>query len=313
MEGISQSLITKANFFHPPVQRGKLVTITGEAGVGKTHMSNFFFNPDTTCFIDTEPINTTIETLDKLNQMKVWKATDLFTLNSAVDSFLTLMKNAGLIGTLVVDSGSVVKAWITDDLERQKGRKLAPFEHEPVKFAMRDWIKKIVVDGGHNLIMTQYLKANYTPNVVENNRITQYGTKDGTFGPVEWEEMPYHASFAFQLERGIFDPATNKRLLDYKVFVRVRKTRSINENFKPYIIPPLTHESCLRQLSTPYMGGIPHVMAELYRVTDDTKLKRDLEKMYKGSDEWARLAGLPVEAKLPTTPATKAKPGAVEL
>ena len=235
-------------------------------------------------------MNTTIETLDKLGQRKVWKAESWSTLNEVIDKFINFMKAIGKRGTLVLDSGSVVKPWWVDMKEKAKGDKsLAPFEHEPFKMEFRNILKKIVVENGHNCIMTLYLKANYTPNLVEGNKIVSYGAKDGTYSPQEWEELLYHCNIAMQLERGFVD--NGKRYFEYKVFNKIRKTRGLHEEYKPYLVPPFTIDNVLRQLSAPYYNPVSHILAEIYKITDDPRLKKDLNKMYEGKEEWAKLTG----------------------
>lgn len=274
-------------------QRGRLVSIAGETGVGKTYTANFFNDPALTFFLDTEPVNTTTETLAKLGQEKVWKIVDWNDLCDKVDIFLAVMDKVGRKGTLVVDSSSPIKNMIKAKFEQSKGNKLAPFEFAQVNNAFREFLSKVTVDHGHDLIMTAYLKPDYSQNEVNaEGRITKYGQKTGSYSVEEWDELPYYCYYAFQIERGL-TTADGTKAFPYMTFAKVRKTRATAESFKPLVVKPWTSESFAKQLSEQFAGGPLHVLAEIYKTTTDERFKAEAQALYGKRPEWVKLVGMP--------------------
>lgn len=301
-----QAMEPSIAFFKSPTKRGKIISIAGEAGVGKTYFANFVNNPDTTVFIDTEAVNTTIETLDRIGQPKYWKAENWQQLLNYVESFLDMMRTYGQTGTLVIDTGSILTSWITEYWEAKKNKdRLNPYDYGEVWSDIRSLLKKVSVDNGHDMVFTLSLKPNYSKNVTSQDaegreRIVKYGSQDGTYRPNEWGELLYHCFYAFQMERGIIDPKTGNRQFTSKVFCRVRKTRIINEGFKPYIVPPYTAQNLEAQLSKKYSGGIGRIIAELYNLKDDKDFMRECDDFYKDNPNWLLATGRSVQEKIET-------------
>jgi hypothetical protein len=262
-------------FYKFPKVKGKLVTFAGLTGTGKSFAANFWSgSPETTYFIDTEPVHTTIETLEGMGQEKVWKAFCWDDIKKLTSEFLRIRKDQQ--STLVIDSGSVLVQWIKDKLSHEKGDKaITPWEHEDVWDEIRGLLKDVIYKNGHNLVITLLLRPNYSPEKRDTEgKLQKYGQRDGTYSPYEWKDLAFHCHYAFQLERGVYLPKSSKVLFPDKIFCRVRKTRFANEGFKKFLVPfcyPIdgkelfcyTEEAADTQLRSRFTGTFFDILREL--------------------------------------------------
>lgn len=267
MKMTSEDPFSDKDFF-PGIDLGQLVTIGGLTGMGKTYWANYWNDPDLTFFIDTHGTFSTIETLHRLGQNKVWRATEWGLVLEYTKRFLKFMKKSGKKGTLVLDSGSEMVTMAQNYVMARDGLKGVMNEKWGRVWKVIMEFLGMVVEAGHDLILTLQLKRTYDEKLDANdNRVLIW---NGEWEAKQWKDLPYQVTISIQLESGIYIADRKKEFLPEYGFAKLVKSRYVRKSkTKPYIVGPVSKASVMPQVQTEYNGNYRDIVYESYLLTKE--------------------------------------------
>ena len=264
------------DFFKPKVVPGWVLTLAGLTGSGKTHAANFISNPGETFFIDSHGTFSTIETLTLLGQQKVWRATEWTDLINATKEFLKV--NKGKKATLVLDSGSELVEMAGNFVKARDNLKgIMNYAWGDVWAVIMGWLK-MVVEAGHDLILTLQLKRIYEEFMDDKAQKVSIWT--GEYEPKQWKDLPYQCTCQIQFEHGLTYPGQKAPILRNRVFTRLIKSRyAQTKETKPFIVGAITKANIAPQL-LPYSGTFQECCWEMLLAHEsDAEFCKEIRKV----------------------------------